>query len=101
MRKQAWFICSFEEDVVFSRSSLHCVPCPLLSSAAPDGKLFDAFVSYLHGDAMCSSRAMTFALHMLPEVLERQHGYTLYVRGRDDTPGEGAHTRIHTHKHLE
>ncbi|XP_067106911.1 interleukin-1 receptor type 1-like [Osmerus mordax] len=60
----------------------------------PDGKLFDAFVSYLHGDAMCSSRAMAFALHMLPEVLERQHGYTLYIIGRDDTPGEAMHNAV-------
>ncbi|XP_046903441.1 interleukin-1 receptor type 1-like isoform X2 [Hypomesus transpacificus] len=82
----------FKVDLVLVYRKLR--PRVFRRMTTPDGKLFDAFVSYLHGDAMCSSRAMTFALHMLPEVLERQHGYTLYVRGRDDTPGEAMHDAV-------
>ncbi|XP_031428587.1 uncharacterized protein LOC105890458 [Clupea harengus] len=41
-------------------------------------------VSMLHGISM----AMTFALRILPEVLENKHGYKLFIRGRDDSLGE-------------
>lgn len=58
--------------------------CP----AAPDGKMYDAYVSYLHPNSR-SSKSALFALQILPEKLEGQHGYTLYIRGRDDSPGEG------------
>uniref|UniRef100_A0A3P9MYS8 TIR domain-containing protein n=1 Tax=Poecilia reticulata TaxID=8081 RepID=A0A3P9MYS8_POERE len=30
-----------------------------------------------------------FALRLLPEELEQKHGYSLFIRGRDDRPGEG------------
>ncbi|KAM7406883.1 hypothetical protein PAMA_002873 [Pampus argenteus] len=54
---------------------------------APDGKLYDAYVSFLYSDTLSS--AESFALKILPEELEKQHGYSLYIRGRDDCPGEG------------
>lgn len=58
-------------------------------STAPDGKLYDAYVSFLHPDTLSSAETASFALHILPEELENQHGYSLYIRGRDDCPGEG------------
>lgn len=58
-------------------------------SVAPDGKLYDAYVSFLLPDTPSSAEAASFALQILPEHLEKQHGYSLYIRGRDDSPGEG------------
>lgn len=63
-------------------------PISAICSAAPAGKLYDAYVSYLHPNSRSSESAL-FALQILPEKLERQHGYSLYIRGRDDFPGEG------------
>lgn len=62
--------------------------CDKIFSTAQDGKLYDAYVSYLHADAS-SAETSSFVLHILPEELEKQHGYSLYIRGRDDCPGEG------------
>uniref|UniRef100_A0A3Q3XN22 Uncharacterized protein n=1 Tax=Mola mola TaxID=94237 RepID=A0A3Q3XN22_MOLML len=62
---------------------------------APSGKLYDAYVSFLHSD-IGSAEVVSFALQVLPEVLERQHGYSLYIRGRDDCPGEAVHNVIDT-----
>ncbi|XP_062393226.1 interleukin-1 receptor type 1-like [Sardina pilchardus] len=74
-----WF---FRIDLVlFYRS--HCVGRPKHS----DGKQYDAYVSYPcegQGDSM----ALTFALRVLPEVLEDKYGYKLFIRGRDDSPGD-------------
>uniref|UniRef100_A0A671QA86 Interleukin-1 receptor-like 2 n=2 Tax=Sinocyclocheilus anshuiensis TaxID=1608454 RepID=A0A671QA86_9TELE len=66
------------------------------SSAAvsSDGKLYDAYVSYLHGDQHSSSSAMTFALDFLPAVLEDLYGYKLFISGRDELPGEAVHEVI-------
>ncbi|XP_041806584.1 interleukin-1 receptor-like 2 [Chelmon rostratus] len=61
---------------------------------APDGKLYDAYVSFLRPDTLSSAGMASFALHILPEVLENQHGYSLYIRGRDDCPGEAVHDVI-------
>lgn len=58
-------------------------------SAVSDGKLYDAYVSYLHHNNLCSSHAENFVMHILPEVLEGLHGYKLFIRGRDNLPGEG------------
>ncbi|CAB1328781.1 unnamed protein product [Coregonus sp. 'balchen'] len=78
--------CLFKVDLVLAYRRLR----PLVSKKqAPDGKLYDAYVSYLHGDGL--SRAEMFALQVLPEVLERRYGYTLFVSGRDDLPGEAIH----------
>uniref|UniRef100_H3C1L0 Interleukin-1 receptor accessory protein-like 1 n=1 Tax=Tetraodon nigroviridis TaxID=99883 RepID=H3C1L0_TETNG len=62
---------------------------------APDGKLYDAYVSYLHPSSG-SSEAAAFALQILPEKLETRHGYSLYIRGRDDSAGEAVHDVIAT-----
>nr|XP_046259684.1 interleukin-1 receptor type 1-like isoform X2 [Scatophagus argus] len=58
-----------------------------------DGKLYDAYVSFLHPDTS-SADTESFALQILPEKLEKQHGYSLYIRGRDDCPGEAVHDVI-------
>lgn len=58
-------------------------------STAPDGKHYDAYVSFLYPDTLISNEMASFALQVLPEELENQHGYSLYIRGRDDCPGEG------------
>ncbi|XP_050925403.1 interleukin-1 receptor type 1 [Lates calcarifer] len=58
------------------------------SKQAPDGKLYDGYVSFLHPDTLSSDEMATFALQILPEELEKKHGYSLYIRGRDDCPGE-------------
>ncbi|XP_069569485.1 interleukin-1 receptor type 1 [Brachyistius frenatus] len=59
-----------------------------------DGKLFDAYVSYFHPDTLSSHETESFALQILPKELEGQHGYSLYIRGRDDCPGEAVHNVI-------
>lgn len=59
-----------------------------------DGKLYDAYVSYLHGDDHSVSSATTFALHVLPEVLEDRLGYKLFISGRDALPGAAVHDVI-------
>ncbi|TMS06731.1 Interleukin-1 receptor type 1 [Larimichthys crocea] len=60
----------------------------------PDGKVYDAYVSFLHSDTLSTAEAESFALQILPEQLEKQHGYSLYIRGRDDSPGEAVHDYI-------
>nr|XP_020469770.1 interleukin-1 receptor type 1-like isoform X2 [Monopterus albus] len=61
---------------------------------APDGKLYDGYVSFLHPNSMSNAETADFALQILPEELEKKHGYTLYIRGRDDCPGEAMHDVI-------
>ncbi|XP_042350522.1 LOW QUALITY PROTEIN: interleukin-1 receptor type 1-like [Plectropomus leopardus] len=61
---------------------------------APDGKLYDAYVSFLHPDGLSSSETQRFALQILPDELEKKDGYSLYIRGRDDCPGEAVHDAI-------
>ncbi|XP_067300832.1 interleukin-1 receptor type 1 [Pseudorasbora parva] len=64
--------------------------CPS-AAACNDGKSYDAYVSYLHGDQLSSSTAMTFALRFLPAELEDLYGYKLFISGRDELPGEAVH----------
>ncbi|XP_062421175.1 interleukin-1 receptor-like 2 isoform X2 [Pungitius pungitius] len=64
------------------------------SKRAPDGKIYDAYVSFLPPDAPRSAETESLALGVLPEVLEKQHGYSLYIPGRDDCPGEAVHDVI-------
>ncbi|XP_029979895.1 interleukin-1 receptor type 1-like [Sphaeramia orbicularis] len=61
---------------------------------APDENLYDAYVTIYHSDASSSSEVMSFAFQLLPDKLEKQHGYSLYIRGRDDCPGEAMHDAI-------
>ncbi|KAM6978399.1 interleukin-1 receptor type 1 [Tautogolabrus adspersus] len=61
---------------------------------APDGKLYDAYVSFLHPDTESLAETARFALRILPEELENKHGYSLFIRGRDDCPGEAVHDAV-------
>lgn len=56
----------------------------------PDGKLYDAYVlcpQPQHGRR--SPHVDALVLKALPEVLERQCGYRLFIFGRDEFPGQG------------
>ncbi|NWX90207.1 IL1R1 protein, partial [Nothoprocta pentlandii] len=54
-----------------------------------DGKIYDAYVLYPKVNEGSSSYPLeTFVLRILPDVLERQCGYNLFILGRDDLPGE-------------
>ncbi|XP_041662996.1 interleukin-1 receptor type 1-like [Cheilinus undulatus] len=64
------------------------------NQSAPDGKLYDAYVSFLHSDSLSSAETMKFTRQILPEELERKHGFSLYIRGRDDCPGEAMHDAV-------
>lgn len=56
---------------------------------ASDGKIYDAYVLYPKNRESCLYSSDIFALKILPEVLERQCGYNLFIFGRNDLPGEG------------
>ncbi|NXN90485.1 IL1R1 protein, partial [Bombycilla garrulus] len=54
-----------------------------------DGKVYDAYVLYTkssEGRSNCCLEA--FVCRILPDVLEKQCGYNLFILGRDDLPGE-------------
>uniref|UniRef100_G3UP79 Interleukin 1 receptor type 1 n=1 Tax=Meleagris gallopavo TaxID=9103 RepID=G3UP79_MELGA len=54
-----------------------------------DGKIYDACVLYTKGCGGSNFyRLETFVLRILPNVLEQQCGYNLFILGRDDLPGE-------------
>ncbi|XP_072193465.1 interleukin-1 receptor type 1-like isoform X3 [Excalfactoria chinensis] len=73
----------FKIDIVlWYRSSCH----PLLGEK--DGKIYDAYVLYPKNRESCLYSSDIFALKILPEVLERQCGYKLFIFGRNDLAGE-------------
>ncbi|NXX53042.1 IL1R1 protein, partial [Scopus umbretta] len=75
----------FKIDIVlWYRDSCH----PFLSKKVSDGKIYDAYVLYPKNRTSCLYSSDIFALKILPEVLERQCGYNLFIFGRDDLPGE-------------
>ncbi|XP_068593087.1 LOW QUALITY PROTEIN: interleukin-1 receptor-like 1 [Cebidichthys violaceus] len=80
----------FKVDLVLAHRTL----LKHFSKQDPDGKLYDAYVSFLPPDALSSAEMASLALQILPEKLETQHGYSLYIRGRDDCPGEAMHDVI-------
>ncbi|KFV76606.1 Interleukin-1 receptor type 1, partial [Struthio camelus australis] len=54
-----------------------------------DGKIYDAYVLYPKGNGGGSCYPLeSFVLKILPDVLERQCGYNLFILGRDDLAGE-------------
>ncbi|CAM4430879.1 interleukin-1 receptor type 1-like [Lepidochelys kempii] len=70
--------------VLWYRNSCH----PFLSKEVSDGKIYDAYVLYPKNRVSCLSSPDIFVLKILPEVLERQCGYNLFILGRDDLPGQ-------------
>ncbi|XP_059137952.1 interleukin-1 receptor type 1 [Peromyscus eremicus] len=60
-----------------------------LPPKASDGKAYDAYILYpkTFGEGS-SSNLDTFVFKLLPEVLEGQFGYKLFICGRDDYAGE-------------
>ncbi|XP_075380688.1 interleukin-1 receptor type 1-like isoform X1 [Mycteria americana] len=75
----------FKIDIVlWYRDSCH----PFLGKKVSDGKIYDAYVLYPKNRETCLYSSDIFALKILPEVLERQCGYNLFIFGRDDLPGE-------------
>ncbi|XP_021113786.1 interleukin-1 receptor-like 2 isoform X2 [Heterocephalus glaber] len=74
----------FKVDIVlWYRSTFHS------AETREDGKLYDAYVLYPKPkrDNQCH-KVDTLVLKLLPEVLERQCGYKLFIFGRDDFPGQ-------------
>lgn len=62
----------------------------IIFCSVSDGKIYDAYVLYPKSSKVtCSCVTDSFVLRVLPEVLERQCGYTLFIFGRDDLPGKG------------
>ncbi|XP_061649378.1 interleukin-1 receptor-like 2 isoform X3 [Phyllopteryx taeniolatus] len=80
--------------VLFFRSSF-----PICyANEEKDGKQFDAYVtSYypLSCQLDISHEALTFALHVLPQVLEKACGYRLFIAGRDSLPGQATVDSVH------
>uniref|UniRef100_A0A674I785 Interleukin 1 receptor like 2 n=1 Tax=Terrapene triunguis TaxID=2587831 RepID=A0A674I785_9SAUR len=63
------------------------VSCSFL--IASDGKIYDAYVMYPKPNGVrCIYTLNNFVLRILPEVLESQCGYNLFILGRDDLLGE-------------
>ncbi|XP_029968628.1 interleukin-1 receptor type 1 [Salarias fasciatus] len=86
------FVCSV---VVFYAFKVDIVLCfrrafPVLyPNTDSDGKLFDAYVAYPQPHAPgFSPEVEAFALHTLPQVLEKACGYKLFIAGRDCLPGQ-------------
>ncbi|XP_009081258.1 PREDICTED: interleukin-1 receptor type 1-like [Acanthisitta chloris] len=69
--------------VLWYRSSV----CAITSKE--DGKIYDAYVLYAKSSEDRSFCCLeTFVRRVLPDVLEKQCGYKLFILGRDDLPGE-------------
>ncbi|CAH2223259.1 interleukin-1 receptor type 1-like [Pelobates cultripes] len=74
----------FKVDIVLFCRSI----CPSKASLK-DGKFYDAYIMYPKDTKGTSSSTMgVFVLKVLPEVLERQCSYRLFIFGRDDIPGQ-------------
>lgn len=65
-----------------------------ISPLAPDGKTYDAYILYPKtlGEGS-TSHSDAFVFKILPEVLEKQCGYKLFIYGRDDYAGEGMNVK--------
>ncbi|XP_054977456.1 interleukin-1 receptor type 1 [Sorex araneus] len=60
-----------------------------LPKKASDGKIYDAYVLYPKTlEEGSTSNSDIFVFNILPEVLEKQCGYKLFIYGRDDDVGE-------------
>uniref|UniRef100_A0A8C0XDX5 Interleukin-1 receptor-like 2 n=1 Tax=Castor canadensis TaxID=51338 RepID=A0A8C0XDX5_CASCN len=75
---------NFKIDIVlWYRSALHS------TRAIEDRKLYDAYVLYPKPQKESQNHDVaTLVLKLLPEVLEKQCGYKLFIFGRDEFPGQ-------------
>ncbi|NWH56212.1 IL1R1 protein, partial [Geococcyx californianus] len=74
----------FKIDLVLWYRSSVCV-----FASKDDGKIYDAYVLYTKsGEDRSFYHLETFVHRILPEVLEQQCGYKLFILGRDDLLGE-------------
>uniref|UniRef100_A0A670Y4N1 Interleukin 1 receptor like 2 n=1 Tax=Pseudonaja textilis TaxID=8673 RepID=A0A670Y4N1_PSETE len=62
--------------------------CQHLSKGTSDEKVYDAYVLYPHNVSGSVYLTETFVFKLLPEILEKQCGYKLFILGRDDMPGQ-------------
>ncbi|XP_043852374.1 interleukin-1 receptor type 1-like isoform X2 [Dromiciops gliroides] len=75
------------EIVLLYRDSCH----PYFLKKASDGKVYDAYILYPKNFEEGSTYISDiFVFKILPEVLENQCGYNLFIYGRDDLVGEDA-----------
>ncbi|XP_058990390.1 interleukin-1 receptor-like 2 [Mustela lutreola] len=74
----------FKIDIVlWYRSAFHS------PGSKEDGKVYDAYVLYPKPQREIQSHEVdTLVWKILPEVLERQCGYKLFIFGRDEFPGQ-------------
>ncbi|XP_035127679.1 interleukin-1 receptor-like 2 isoform X2 [Callithrix jacchus] len=79
-----YFYNIFKIDIVlWYRSAFHP------TGTVEDGKLYDAYVLYPKPHKESQRHAVdALVLKILPEVLERQCGYKLFIFGRDEFPGQ-------------
>lgn len=65
-----------------------------ISPLVSDGKTYDAYILYPKtlGEGSTSNSDI-FVFKILPEVLEKQCGYKLFIYGRDDYAGEGMNVK--------
>ncbi|XP_040849805.1 interleukin-18 receptor 1 [Ochotona curzoniae] len=61
-----------------------------------DGKMYDAFVSYLKESRPEDGEEHMFAVEVLPRVLEKHFGYKLCIFERDVMPGGAVVDEIHS-----
>lgn len=80
------FVCLLSCSCIFG---IHFYGSSFAHSLVSDEKIYDAYVLYPKNRESCLYSSDIFALKILPEVLERQCGYNLFILGRDDLPGEG------------
>uniref|UniRef100_A0A8C7DXJ9 Interleukin 1 receptor like 2 n=1 Tax=Naja naja TaxID=35670 RepID=A0A8C7DXJ9_NAJNA len=59
-----------------------------------DEKVYDAYVLYPHNVSGSVYLTETFVFKLLPEILEKQCGYKLFILGRDDVPGQAVITMV-------
>lgn len=82
----AVFYYTFKVDIVLCFRRAFPV---LYTNTDSDGKLYDAYVAYPQPHALgLSQEVEAFALHTLPQVLEKACGYKLFIAGRDCLPGQ-------------
>ncbi|XP_078078076.1 interleukin-1 receptor type 1-like isoform X2 [Mustelus asterias] len=62
-----------------------------------DGKKYDAYIIYPQSSCSpCTTSILVFIMDVVPQVLECQCGYKLFIPGRDDLPGEDYTEQVKT-----